>query len=355
MKFKNMKRFATAAMAGALALSMSAPAFAASTPNTTTITGNYNAIKLAVTVPTTGKAVINPYGLPYKLGEATISGQQITTGAALIIQNKSEVALKVDAEVYGTGTTGVTLEDENSSTTFDTEATKKLQVLFEVFEAEGINADTVAETATVNAKFAALDSANAKMKAYVMPKSGTPEAGRTATVDGTAGGAAPNFILREGSADGTLQNYGAAFFRLSGQAAKKATWATTDGFTATIAFTFTPDNFTKPAGTLTTSKQAINVTSDTDKTATATLALALPDKVTPKKVEWTLNKGDTVAKIVDASTLTAGSVVIKGTLTGVGDPGGSGSTVKITVTVTGSDGIKYTASTNTSNDVVISA
>lgn len=346
MKFKNMKRFATAAMAGALALSMSAPAFATTAPNTTNITGNYNAIKLAVTVPTTGKAVINPYGLPYKLGDSTISGQQITTGAALMIQNKSEVALKVEAEVSGEGTTGVTLDADDTTTTFDTATTKNIFVKFEAFEAEGINADNVAETATVNAKFAALDSADAKLEAVVQPKSGTPAAGTAATGD---------LILREGSSDGTLQNYGAAFFRLTGKAAKKASWATTDGFTATIAFTFTPDNFTKSAGTLTTSKQAIDVGQDTDKTATVTLALDLPSKVTPKKVEWTLSKGDTVATIADESVLTSGSVAIKGKLTGVGDPGGTGSVVKITVTVLGSDGIKYTASTNSSNDVTISA
>ena len=72
MKFLNKKRVASAALAGALALSMAAPAFASQS----VITGNYKEIRLAVTVPTTGKAVINPYGLPIALSEThNISGR----------------------------------------------------------------------------------------------------------------------------------------------------------------------------------------------------------------------------------------------------------------------------------------
>lgn len=186
MKFKNMKRFTTAAMAGALALSMSVPAFA-STANTTNITGNYNAIKLAVTVPATGKAVINPYGLPYKLGDSTISGQQITTGAALMIQNKSEVALKVDAVVSGTPTAGVTLDAADAGNdTYASQTTKNIFVQFEAFEAPTINGDNVTETATVNAAFAALDSSNAKLTGILQPKSGTPAVGTDATHTNTS-------------------------------------------------------------------------------------------------------------------------------------------------------------------------
>lgn len=49
MKFMNLKRFASTALAGALALSMAVPAFAAG--NTTVISGAYEAVTLSVTVP----------------------------------------------------------------------------------------------------------------------------------------------------------------------------------------------------------------------------------------------------------------------------------------------------------------
>ena len=58
MKSMNLKRFASTALAGALALSMAVPAFAAG--NTTVISGAYEAVTLSVTVPTTGKAIIKP-------------------------------------------------------------------------------------------------------------------------------------------------------------------------------------------------------------------------------------------------------------------------------------------------------
>lgn len=55
MKFMNKKRFGSTVMAGALALSLAAPAFAANNTSTT-ITGAYADIPIAVSVPTTGTA-----------------------------------------------------------------------------------------------------------------------------------------------------------------------------------------------------------------------------------------------------------------------------------------------------------
>lgn len=335
MKFLNKKRIASAALAGALALSMAAPAFATNT----TITGNYNEIKLSVTVPSTGKAIINPYGLPYTLGESTISGEQITTGAALTIQNKSAVGLKVGAKITTTPTNGVTI-DTSKMTDPSTENTKRLYVAFEAFPADSIAGDAAADTAVLNAAFAALKSEDAVL---------TVALDSTQEVTAAKASGKDDLVLREANADGELQKGGAAFFRLAGQAAQGATWAKEDGFTAAIAFTFTPTAYTKPAGTLTTAAQSLDTTTTT--TTTATLALNLPDKVTAKKVEWVSAK-PTQVEVVDATTgLGTASVAIKANITAKAT---TSSAVKITVNITGSDGIIYTATTAADQSISVS-
>lgn len=102
------KKIVSLALAGTLALSLVAPAFAANdTPNTsTTITGAYQDIVIDVTVPETGTVVINPYGLPveYTKSDDTvkkITGQQITT-APMAIMNNTDLDLDVSVTVTGT-------------------------------------------------------------------------------------------------------------------------------------------------------------------------------------------------------------------------------------------------------------
>lgn len=112
MKTNKAKRILTGAMAAAMSLSLCVPAFATTTttPNKeTAITGSFEEIPIAVTVPETATAKINPYGLPVeftksdKTTKAKISGQQITT-APSGITNDGEVDLKVSATVVGTQT-----------------------------------------------------------------------------------------------------------------------------------------------------------------------------------------------------------------------------------------------------------
>ena len=82
MKFMNKKRFASSVLAGTLALSLAAPALAANN-TTTNIAGSYADIPIAVVVPTTGTAQINPYGLPVSITKSNdstvdLTGQKIT-------------------------------------------------------------------------------------------------------------------------------------------------------------------------------------------------------------------------------------------------------------------------------------
>lgn len=344
MKLTNMKRrVASTALAGALALSMAAPAFASSNP-TTKITGNYNNITLAVTVPSTGKAIINPYGLPYKVGETSISGQQITTAAPLMIQNKSVVGLKVEATVTGTEGDGVTLEAYSSNPDYSAEANKKLAVQFQAFEAPEVTADNVAETETINALFAALKDEDADLTADVI----TIDDGDPATA------ATGDLVLREGSEDGTLQSGGAAFFRLAGKAAQNAPWAKEDTFGAEIVFKFTPKEYVKEAGTFTIDKKSLSLSASGDK-ATITLTPNLPDGVTVADgdVQWISSK-PTCATVENKTTTTSGTQTIKAEVTPVAATGSNGK-VKITVTFVGSDGITYTSSLASADQIAVVA
>lgn len=103
MKFMNMKRFASLVMASVLALSLAVPAFAADTPaGQVVISGSYEDIPISVSVPTTGTAQINPYGLPVEFAlsdtitKVSVSGEQITS-VPLSIRNQGATKLSVNA------------------------------------------------------------------------------------------------------------------------------------------------------------------------------------------------------------------------------------------------------------------
>lgn len=338
MKFMNMKRFGATAMAGVLALSLAAPAFAAAPNTSTIITSTYKATTLSVTVPTTGTASINPYGLPVDLKNsdndvvATISGEQITLGAPLKISNESTVALAVSAKVTGEETGDAKLVSdlsENVTTGENAETPKNVVARFEAFAAPGI--DGGAEADDLLEPFAALKSADAVLTASVL----TDE---TATTG--------NLVLREGDGDPDnplAQDGGVAFIRLSGEVVKNPTtaWATTDGFKATIAFTFEPAEY---VGT-------VQVTGAESVAAGATAKLTmsgLPQGVTVKydTIKWTSSK-ETYVTVADgtkkptAPATTVDATAVTGTVTGVKT---SSTKSVITVEFEGSDGITYRGS-----------
>lgn len=318
MKFMNLKRFASTALAGALALSMAVPAFAAA--NTTVISGAYEAVTLSVTVPTTGKAIINPYGLPYKLSaDYSVSNQQITTAAPLLIQNKSDVALAVTANLKGQASTGVTLEADGDTADYSGVTDKKLHVTFQAFEAAGVDTNNATDNDILIPKFIALEDGDAKL---------------TGDVTTTAADATGTLVLREGK-DNELQNGGAAFIRLSGEVAKKAAWATTDTFTATIAFTFEPSVYTKSAGEIDAGSVDLANFAAANSPATLTLTPALPENVTATSTEWV--SSNIAAVKVEKNAADANKAALTHVAAG---------TAKITVTIKGSDGVTYVSEVN---------
>ena len=315
MKFMNMKRFASTVMAGVLSLSLAVPAFAADP--STVIEAAYAPTTVNVTVPTTGNAIINPYGLPIKLGEATISGEKITTGAALLIQNKSSTALSVSATVSAVKKGTFTFD---TSPVADSENANKGYVVFQMFSAPGV---TEASTEILNPKFAALkneDALPATPLVLAEHANNTPDPSATDIL-----------VLREANADGEPQDGGSAFFRLSGSVAKKPTtpWTTNDGFTATVVFSFEPSTYTKSAGTLTPAATTISLAGVTQQALTFTSAL--PNGVTAAETTYTSS---------DPAVLTV-------TANGASVTGVAAGTATVTVTIKGSDGIIYTATTGT--------
>lgn len=311
MKFISKKRIVSTVLAGVMALSMTAPAFASAN---TSITASYNPPTLSVVVPTTGKATINPYGLPYKLGEATVTGQKIGTTTPLLIQNKSSVALSVSASVTGTAVGTFTFVAADVP---DGETGNKGNVKLQLFPATGIKADNVADTEVLNTKYAALKDADALGNIVLAT---------------TAASDTDILTLKKGTADGELQDGGAAFFRLSGTVAKKPTvaWTKNDGFTAAITFTFDPTSDPAVAGGTIAADSADDMGA-LDQTRTLTLTPALPTGVTVADWTWT------------SSDATKISVAEGGTQTTATATRVAAGTVTITATGVGSDGVTYAA------------
>lgn len=323
MKFMNMKRFASTVLAGTMALSLAVPAMAED--QTTVITATYADTDLEVTVPATAAATINPYGLPVTLEDATtvLSGQPITIATPLMIENQSSVALKVGANVKAEVTTGMTLEAAATGVAGD--PAKKLHVNFQAFETSIGGADTQDPTKT-NPAWAALKDADAVLTATL--------ADSTTAANGVDAGGSKDLVLREGK-DGLSQAGGVAFVRLSGVVAKKPTtaWATTDKLTTTITYSFEPAAYSKSAGTI---ADINGLQMGATLQANVTFTSALPTGVTATTTTWTSSDENVLTVAADGSKVQA---VSAGTAT-------------ISVTIVGSDGITYTA---TSNNITVAA
>lgn len=338
MKFMNMKRFGSVAMAGALALSLAAPAFATSN---SVITGNYKTVKLAVTVPTTGKAVINPYGLPIQLSETkSISGKGISNAAPLSIQNRSAVPLNVNVSITGTATGGFVFETNASLGSGETG--KKGVVNFEIYDAPTLTEASLQNESTLIDGFVdAVMNGTPADTVQIKGVTDTPDE-KDAVI-----------MLREANAAGELQAGGAAFFNISGTAVKKPTtaWAAEDGFSAAIAFTFDPTaKFEKSAGTLAADTNASPsgdpLTGVSSGGATIVLTSALPDSLTPvgsgdnANTVWSVDEDVAEKVTVTPNASDPLKAVVKNKAVGGLD---AGTKFNITVTITDANGIPYTA------------
>lgn len=335
MKFMNKKRFGSTVMAGALALSLAAPAFAANNTSTT-ITGAYTDIPIAVSVPTTGTAQINPYGLPVtitKSNDTTVDlvGQQITT-KPLSVKNQGTVSLDMGVSSFLVTPAG----DISIDTAKDTG--KKIAVNLEV---AGLDDTTLAVSSDsenldnlIIDAFADEDSwANADtLAAPAFAQGATASTINPAKKDNMAvlGAVTPK------SEGFTYGRKSIALFRLTGDLAQEPVdgssnadpWKETDGFSAAIVFKFTPHADVDAAVTL--DQSSLSLAASANANLKATFA-ANDTELTVTSWAWATS--DTTVANTNTSNTTDTALVAN---TGTGS-------ATITVTATLSDGTTRTA------------
>lgn len=212
MKFK---KIISSALAGALALSMSATAFAEDTTSTdsvieaaggtatTLIEGSVEALTIKVTVPSTGSVILNPYRL--EVGTEKLQDSVINAGQ--FIKNESNVA--VDVGVSVTGAVEGNAKLATAPVTADV-TTNSVFMYFQMMEAE----DGTTEP----------DWTDYTEASDILV--GTRAVSKSGMVKMEAGDTTATF----------------AAFHVAGEAASapKTPWAATDKVNVTVAFTFTP-------------------------------------------------------------------------------------------------------------------
>ena len=261
MKFMNMKRFGSIVMAGALALSLTAPAFADDAPaGQVVISGTYQDIPISVSVPSTGTAQINPYGLPVNFAlsdtitNVSVSGQQITS-VPLSIRNEGTSKLSVNATlaVDTSGTdNGVSVKKADLTTS---EKGKEINLALQV---AGLNDNKYAVSSLDTDLDDNIIKAFADDATWANAKSLKAEdtAAGTALADATVAKSASALAVLGAATEetGGLITYGKdsiAVFRLTGKLNESPVktvsgsdvddpWVATDKFSATVVFKFKP-------------------------------------------------------------------------------------------------------------------
>ena len=217
----NFKKIMSTALAGAMALSLSVPAFAAANSDTsleqnTAITGTTQAPTIKITVPATGAVVVNPYKMSVTPdGGSTAVTDQIIS-ATQYIENASDVAVKVSAQV--TGTAAGNLAFATASTQTKAVTTNSVFMYFEMVASDDNSTEPTWATA--------YDSKSTTQ--ILVSTKATKKADMLTLAAGT------------GTAAASTGAYAA--FHLAGDAASTPTtaWAAADKADVAIAFTFTP-------------------------------------------------------------------------------------------------------------------
>jgi hypothetical protein len=240
------KKLVSAVLAGAMLASLSVPAFAEeetkTDPNTTVVSGAYQDITIAVTVPTKGTAQINPYGLPVEFTKsasstkaAKVSGEQIVT-QPLYISNEGDVALDINATVTTTAK-GVELVTDKSTLAKSTDKNAYIELQMVQSANKSLADDTAKDKIIDECAASATWAADSVGMLVIDPESDDN------TSDKALATLAASKVTGSGSDAVVTYNAGSiVLFRLAGEVVTKpdTDWTTTDTFTSTIAFTFTP-------------------------------------------------------------------------------------------------------------------
>lgn len=257
------KRIAATALAGVMAASLTVPAFAADTEDTpqnttTVIEGTYTAPTIAVTVPGSTTALVNPLGLPYKIGETDsgaieVTGHEIATNP-IGISNESSTDLAVSATVTSVvkgnlkliasadaidGKAAVGNEDDEDYQPAIPKSTANSAFVYLQLKNLTV-APTSADAEGIDAQVKATAAATAWSTTYDAEKDLVLNSTKAVTKEGM-------ITLKKATldTDGAVTNYAkesVAVVRLAGRVVKtpKIAWTEADGFTATVAFTFSP-------------------------------------------------------------------------------------------------------------------
>ena len=218
----NFKKIMSTALAGVMALSLAVPAFAAANAETaleqnTAITGTTQAPTIKITVPATGTVTVNPYKMAVSVGGSDVTDQIIS--ATQYIENASNVAIKVSAQVTGTAAGNLAFA---TATTQGTKAvtTNSVFMYFEMDVADKNDGTADPTWAT------AYDSKSNKQ--ILVSTKATKKTDMVTLAAGTSTAAA--------------STGGYAAFHLAGDAASAPTsaWTDADKADVAIAFTFTP-------------------------------------------------------------------------------------------------------------------
>jgi hypothetical protein len=273
----NSKKIASLVLALAMTTTLAVPAFAdgdtdagekkEETSSTakeyaTQVDATYQDITIDVTVPTTGTAVINPYGLPYALKDSKsaeigkVSGQQIVTQPLYISNNSTDVAFDVNATVTTTTSKDLTLATKTTSGTKSTskEAFVYLEMEPSTFTGTKVDADTIAKEC-LDADEELWQTYSASASNFLILTTAEGGASSKAAMATLAAKTTQNVKDEKGAvqyesdgktpktevvyADGSV-----AVFRLAGDCvtAPSTAWSTSDTFSAKIVFTFTPNS-----------------------------------------------------------------------------------------------------------------
>lgn len=233
MKFKKIM---STALAGVMALSLSATALAGETDleQTTEITGTTQTPTISITVPVGGDVILNPYKMSVDVSEAQDGSDVVNTqiiSAPEYIKNKTDVALSISATVTGKVAGEAVFATASTQGGTRPVTTKSAFVYLEVIDAgAGDDADATAPTTVpTDADWAAYD---AKAANQILLAAKAVSKANMLTVPAVAD-ASSSFIA----------------YRLAGDAASSPTkaWTPADTVSATIAFTFTPTVAATPA------------------------------------------------------------------------------------------------------------
>lgn len=232
----NFKKIMSTALAGVMALSLSAPVLAADTDlvQSTEIEGSTQTPTISISVPANASVILNPYKMSVDLTPDD-TDDDVTSNAQIIsatnyIKNKTDVALSVSATVTGKAA-GEAVFATASTQTGKAVTTKSAFVYLEVIDAgAGEDGDaTEPADALTDDSWKAYD---AKAANQILLAAKAVNKANMLTVPAVAEDAS-SFIA----------------YRLAGDAASSPTkaWTSADTVSATIAFTFTPTVAATPA------------------------------------------------------------------------------------------------------------